>query len=324
MRRLLDIYLATCSRAKVKASVLVNEAELVPRGIVELVNRHCVKTLVMGAVPASCIKMRSSRKVDYASRKAPPFCEIWFVIKGKQAWVREAFESRQLSSARSFPLKKTSLPLSQLRSRSERNLFSNEISSRVEADQFDTEVPMFSSHQRDMTSTKSGGCSSVYVSEERRLLSSVSDSGFGKDCLYEATTHTEIPKDEAFPEELDCKKLELKVIEATNKVKAFESAYARQIKLRENAENELRSIINQQGRLLKEKEELSKRLQRTTRDVSLLNCHTQGASRRRREVSAKLKLVELSIAELRLRNRGSKGRNWKLSVGLIGGKTQGP
>lgn len=80
MRKLLDIYLKSCARAKVlyklclilfmlqgrevycykgclfllqvKASVLVTEAVLVPRGIVELVNRHCIKKLVMGAVPA--------------------------------------------------------------------------------------------------------------------------------------------------------------------------------------------------------------------------------------------------------------------------------
>lgn len=103
-------------------------------------------------------------------------------------------------------------------------MVSSEISSCIEADQIDTEVPMFLSRKCDLSSTESGVHGSVFMSEERRLLSSDSDSGFDKDCLFsrlnEARTDAQISKHEAFSEELSCKKLELKVIEAVDKVNA--------------------------------------------------------------------------------------------------------
>lgn len=41
----------------------------------------------------SCFKLKgSSSKATYAAKNAPPFCEIWFVCKGRHVWTREASE----------------------------------------------------------------------------------------------------------------------------------------------------------------------------------------------------------------------------------------
>ncbi|XP_010557275.1 PREDICTED: U-box domain-containing protein 33-like [Tarenaya hassleriana] len=309
MRNLLDIYLKACARTKVKASVLVTEADQVARGILELINRHCIKKLVMGAVPESCMKMRSSSKAFYASKKAPAFCEIWFVNKGKHAWVREAFErtSAEVSGSRSFRLSSRSnlsLNLGNWRSRSARNLVSDELSSRLGAGQVHTELPMSPRRQCNLSNVSSSSVSDSSSSSAEKRLSSNSDSKVDEDCLYsqfnEARTEAEASKHEAFREELNLKNLESGFIDAINKVKAFESAHAHEVNLREEAENELRSVINQQEKLSEEKEKLARKLERAMRNVAFLDCRAQGASRRREEVSAELKLVESSLAGLRL------------------------
>ncbi|KAK3206252.1 hypothetical protein Dsin_020298 [Dipteronia sinensis] len=94
MKKLLADYLNICSRAKVKASIITTEADQVHKEIVELMNKHAIRKLVMGAVPDNCMKVKKgSSKSNYAAKKAPPFCEIWFVNKGKHVWTREASES---------------------------------------------------------------------------------------------------------------------------------------------------------------------------------------------------------------------------------------
>ncbi|KAF2300362.1 hypothetical protein GH714_012450 [Hevea brasiliensis] len=93
-KKLLEIFLAICHRAKVEASIVTTDCDQVQKGIVELLNRHDARMLVMGAVPENCMKVKkSSNKANYVAKSAPIFCEIWFINKGKHVWMREASES---------------------------------------------------------------------------------------------------------------------------------------------------------------------------------------------------------------------------------------
>ncbi|TKY48424.1 U-box domain-containing protein 33 [Spatholobus suberectus] len=49
--KLLDKYLSVCHAARVKASIIVTEADQVHKGIVDLVIKHNIQKLVIGAVP---------------------------------------------------------------------------------------------------------------------------------------------------------------------------------------------------------------------------------------------------------------------------------
>ncbi|KAK6163204.1 hypothetical protein DH2020_000068 [Rehmannia glutinosa] len=49
--KMLSTYLMTCSRSRVKASILTTESDEVQKGIVNLVNRHGIRKLVVGAIP---------------------------------------------------------------------------------------------------------------------------------------------------------------------------------------------------------------------------------------------------------------------------------
>ncbi|PSR90065.1 Serine/threonine-protein kinase [Actinidia chinensis var. chinensis] len=104
MRKLVFYYLSICCQSKVKASVIATEAAQVQCGIVDLVNKHGIKKLVMGAKTENCMKVRrSSSKASYVAKNASPFCEMWFVDKGKHFCVRDAFEGPSIFETFGLP-----------------------------------------------------------------------------------------------------------------------------------------------------------------------------------------------------------------------------
>ncbi|KAJ6964266.1 U-box domain-containing protein 33-like [Populus alba x Populus x berolinensis] len=252
-KKLFDYYLIICRRAKVEATIVTIESDQVHKGIVELVNRHGVRKLVMGAVKESCMKVKkSSCKENYAAKHAPLFCEIWFINKGKCIWTREASEN-------SNPL------------------------------------------QGSFSSTRSS-CASGCISTEMRV-SSGSDPKVEEESSYshieEVSLEAEALGNEAFEELLKCKTLELEAMEAFSKVKIYESALVHEVKLRKEAEDALNNTIQDQEKLLTEKDEVARKLERTMRNVSLLDIRAQEANRRCEEASGELKLIQTSILSLR-------------------------
>ncbi|XP_034887395.1 U-box domain-containing protein 33 [Populus alba] len=252
-KKLFDYYLIICRRAKVEATIVTIESDQVHKGIVELVNRHGVRKLVMGAVKESCMKVKkSSCKENYAVKHAPLFCEIWFINKGKCIWTREASEN-------SNPL------------------------------------------QGSFSSTRSS-CASRCISTEMRV-SSGSDPKVEEESSYshieEVSLEAEALGNEAFEELLKCKTLELEAMEAFSKVKIYESALVYEVKLRKEAEDALNNTIQDQEKLLTEKDEVARKLERTMRNVSLLDIRAQEANRRCEEASGELKLIQTSILSLR-------------------------
>ncbi|XP_061944361.1 U-box domain-containing protein 33-like [Populus nigra] len=252
-KKLFDYYLIICRRAKVEATIVTIESDQVHKGIVELLNRHGVRKLVMGAVKENCMKVKkSSCKENYAAKHAPLFCEIWFINKGKCIWTREASENSNLL-------------------------------------------------QGSFSSTGSS-CASGCTSTEMRV-SSGSDPKLEEESSYshieEVSLEAEALGNEAFEELLKCKTLELEAMEAFSKVKIYESALVHEVKLRKDAEDALNNTIQDQEKLLKEKDEVARKLERTMRNVALLDIRAQEANRRCEEASGELKLIQTSVLSLR-------------------------
>ncbi|KAL9368028.1 hypothetical protein Peur_039227 [Populus x canadensis] len=252
-KKLFDYYLIICRRAKVEATIVTIESDQVHKGIVELVNRHGVRKLVMGAVKENCMKVKkSSCKENYAAKHVPLFCEIWFINKGKCIWTREASENANLLQG-SF-------------------------------------------------SSTSSSCASGCTSTEMRV-SSGSDPKVEEESSYshieEVSLEAEALGNEAFEELLKCKTLELEAMEAFSKVKIYESALVHEVKLRKEAEDALNNTIQDQEKLLKEKDEVARKLERTMRNVALLDIRAQEENCRCEEASGELKLIQTSILSLR-------------------------
>ncbi|KDO72868.1 hypothetical protein CISIN_1g003481mg [Citrus sinensis] len=283
-------------------------------------NIHGIQKLVMGAFPDNCMKVKmGSRKASYAAKNAPMFCEIWFVNKGKHVWTKEASESpnsflpfcgaetRSAKMLRSRSLENcngTSLfnPESIL-SRSATTLTHVGITDWVQSDPVHMvfpSSPTISCSDMNLFSPRSSSAGSGYMSEKRE--STDSDSKVEEDPLYvqhrEVSIKAEELRNSAFAEFLRRKKLESEAMEAIGKVKAFESAYAREMHLRKEAEDALQTTIQDQEKLKQEKAFVTQELHRTMRNVALLNSRAQEANRRRDEATGELKLIQASIATL--------------------------
>ncbi|XP_054811490.1 U-box domain-containing protein 33-like isoform X5 [Prosopis cineraria] len=235
--RLLENYLSICRVAKVEATSVIGEAEQAQKGIIDLIIKHGVRKLVIGAVPDNRMKVRrNSKKANYAAKNAPPFCEIWFVHKDPTS--------------------------------------SSKSSTCV-------------SHCSPQNST--GGYLETSLDVEEDILCSQ---------LTEAKIEVEAARDKGFAELLKCKRFEAEAIEAIKKVNMFESARAYEVKLRKEAENELRATLQEQQRLLDESEEVASVLQRTMRNIALLDSRVQEANCRHDEAADELLLIQASISTL--------------------------
>ncbi|KAK2985031.1 hypothetical protein RJ640_015628 [Escallonia rubra] len=330
MKKLLANYIGLCSKSKVKACIITTEADHVRNGIVDLVNEHGIRKLVMGAIVENWMKVKkNSSKAGYAAKNAPSYCEIWFVNKGKLVWTREASRGpssaspcSQLESA-TYNLRSRSLRYDRsedtfypecLRFSSTRNILSAGVRSWVETQAVQREVAPTSAlpsstNRRDLHFVSSASNSSSpisgsgqYSSPEQRA-SAESDRRVEEESLYsqlaEVKFEDEASRNEASAELFKRKKLEAEAVEAINKVKAFECAHAHEVELKREAEDALRTTIQEQEKLLEEREATMSQLHQAMRNIALLDTRAEEASRRRDEAAGELKLVQASIATLR-------------------------
>lgn len=79
----------------------------------------------------------------------------------------------------------------------------------------------------------------------------------------------------------------------------MESAHSHEVKLRTDAEDALKIAIQEQERLVEERETVTQALQKTMRSIAVLDSRAHEANRRREEVAAELKLIQASVATLR-------------------------
>ncbi|XWS53127.1 hypothetical protein CRYUN_Cryun11dG0131100 [Craigia yunnanensis] len=328
LKKLLENHLSVCGKLKMKASIITIEADQVQKGIIELVNRHSIRNLVMGSISENCMRMKkSSSKASYAARNAPCFCDIWFINKGKLVWMREAFEDPTSlppvgqAAATAQMLRSNSLPHSKgdslvhpenLLSKSSRSITFLGTTQLTESEPAHMDVSLsptlstfatrYFPHYNQSLSSPSCTTGSECASSETRLSldSYLKDEEESLYCrLREASMEAEASRNVALAESLKCQKLESEAMEAINKLKDFESARVREVKLRKEAEEALRTTMQEQEKLIKEREKVTRELQKTMRNVALLNSRAQEANHRHDESSGELKLIQASIATLR-------------------------
>ncbi|XP_050213435.1 U-box domain-containing protein 33-like [Mercurialis annua] len=317
-RVLLETYLDICHRAKVEASIVTTESDQVLKGIVELVNRHGARKLVMGALPDKFMKVKkSSEKANFVAKSIPLFCEIWFINKGRHVRTREASEmSSHAEGENDDTLKSKSLRCSKNKmpfypkcrsSGSATDVTWAKVNDWFQIEGNSSEELVMrtrssSTGGRFPQNTFSSSSSSSRTSTERRV-SVDSDLKVEDESLYcqllEFRIESEASKNKAFEELSKRKKLEFDTLEAISKVKIFESACTNELKLRKEAEDSLRITIEEQEKLLKEKVALMRELQRTMKNVALLDNRAKEADRRQDEAAGELKVIQTSIASLR-------------------------
>jgi len=171
---------------------------------------------------------RNSGKANYTAKNAPPFCEVWFVYKGKVIWTREASETPCSSSScaqpeiataeslrcGSFQYGKNELFDSEcLQPNSARSATGFGIRSCVHGEITETEATF---------SPKGSSCSSHCSSQNssRAHLDTYLEAIEEKISkqLTETKIEAEAVADEAFAKLLKCERLEVEAMEAIRKV----------------------------------------------------------------------------------------------------------
>ncbi|KAJ9548174.1 hypothetical protein OSB04_020717 [Centaurea solstitialis] len=301
--KLLLDYTSLCSRSKVKACVVTTENEQVRKGIVDLVNEYGVRKLVMGAAQETWMKVKkNSSKSSYAAKNAPPFCQIWFINKGQLLYSKEPTEAYD-----ALPPPSILQDSDTLRSQSLRHPGSAERES-LEVYRRSTSTVGFVSGNVSVMRSKQGegDCSrrlpSNTSSDSGYSSSNEFDSRFEEENLYkkleEVNMEAEASRNEAFQELLRRKRLEAQAIEANNKVRAYESAYAQEVEQRKTAEDELNAARRELEQLLERREVASKELHNAMRNIAILENQVQEANRRREESAEELKLIQASVTTL--------------------------
>ncbi|GAB2214735.1 hypothetical protein Drorol1_Dr00019097 [Drosera rotundifolia] len=307
MKKLLLIYLSICFKSKVKASIITTEADLVQKGLMDLVSQHGIRKLVMGALPANCMKMkRSSRKANYAVKTAPLFCELWFVYKGQHVWTREATGS-PIGDRTSNVLVTESLRSKSLRCDHQNVLLFSD-------------HPRVHSARQSINSGKKDWIRDCEVQDEETLTlllpsdSTIDSSTQSEVCEsssyeYEMEDDLHVQLSEAMAEAmssahvahaeiLNRKKLEAAALLAIGKVKELESAHASEAKLTEEAEQTLRIAVQEHERLLEGKLKATGELQKALRNLAVLDSRLQEANRRCDEATGEFELVQASMGSL--------------------------
>lgn len=94
MNKSLNEYITLCSQMKVKVEKAVIEMDDIANGLVELIERHRITKLVMGAAAdkhySRKMKDAKSKTAINVKEQANPLCKIYFICKGHLIYTRES------------------------------------------------------------------------------------------------------------------------------------------------------------------------------------------------------------------------------------------
>ncbi|XP_030513673.1 U-box domain-containing protein 33-like isoform X2 [Rhodamnia argentea] len=311
MHILLDEYLRICSQMGVRAEKLFTEAGSIEKGILELIQVHGIRKLVMGAAADRRYSKKmmelKSKKAISVREEAPLCCHIWFICSGHLIHTRvSTLSSSSSGTPRRNDTQKLTNPVQDMFSRvlfssnSERRggrsvvSFSPEsppgpstAQSTLEREESYHETERSSRRSRSQSSVASS-CSSIGATEmisspdvmpemsdrrgeisqsncndEDSAPSSTLDVNMNDDLydqLEQALTEVENAKIDTLQEAVRRAKAEKDAIEGMRKVKALESLYAGEHKLRKEIEEALAKEEEELGKMKNQRDEVLEEL----------------------------------------------------------------
>ncbi|KAK1271643.1 U-box domain-containing protein 33 [Acorus gramineus] len=299
--RILLSYLSICSKAQVQASVVFLESAHVPKGIVDLLSKHGVRKLVMGAKLDNCMKVnRRSSKATYTAKNAPPFSEIWFVSGDEHIWTREAYEDHNSLPTLCHPIVLTKRSWSDLSLRrnvsvmpayDDMGLLGTESSIMDDGCEMGSQSSTSSKDSEPFSYAAISMSSEYCIKDEdvRQILS---------DWLEDARKEFERSKIETFTEQMKCKESEFKALEIFNRIRDLEVARLCEVKRRNEIEDALKTAKQEQEVVTKQRDEALRELKNAMTTATILESHVHEAAHRRDEATEELKLIQASIAAL--------------------------
>ncbi|KAJ0979499.1 hypothetical protein J5N97_014973 [Dioscorea zingiberensis] len=329
-KRALLSYLTICYRDQVQGKIVMTEAGQIADGILDVVAKHKIHNLVMGETPDNCFKVKGrSSLTTYIAKKAPPFCEIWFVGKGKVVWTRESnelnksqlidFSSDESVIGKRFKPSSLQSLLSDANHQEfrcsflttgdlveARNMVSDELHDLEMVPSPSISTTLDSANPCDSrNSTSFTGASSFFTSPvDGKSLSPFSiqelDMEVWPNHRKELMMDIEKSKKEASIEVAKRKELESEMAEAFYRDTVFEAAHNRETKLRHDFDDQLSATKQQQQVLVHQSNETMAELENAMRNVMLLSQYAQEVDQQRDKAAEQLGLIQASIMALNL------------------------
>ncbi|XP_074568045.1 U-box domain-containing protein 33-like [Curcuma longa] len=312
-KKILLSYLRFCHEEQVYARVVVIETDQLWNGIADIVSQYSIRKLVMGSSTENCFKLKGSfSKTFFSAKNVPPFCEIWFVSKGRHIWTREASELADSIVPTCHPEKIWSSPQScngELLLVSEltmHNILSADLQGIKSLEQNGYRntavIPIADSNltcsmKFDLPEPCDNYTASSFDTEQPKDIDSKDE--LEEDDLYcqleEVTMEIEKSKREAFLELSKRKKLEYEVAEAISTVETYEAAHENEIQIREELEGLLKTIKQDREEVLSQRDEALRELQYSMKTIDILYARANEMALLTEEAAGELELIESSI-----------------------------
>ncbi|XP_072960662.1 U-box domain-containing protein 33-like isoform X1 [Typha angustifolia] len=327
-KKILLSYLKYCCKAQVQANIIVTETDQIHNGIIDLVNQNGIRRLVMGSTPDNCFNLKGSfSKVSYMIRNAPPFCEIWFISKGRHIWTREASAGIDSVYSPDDTILRKRLRITSSSNHNAESMVNRECITDDTSSSTDPQGSRSTDHTESSNTeviASATDTSYMYVTSLSNLedpMSSASttswpmsptDMRFSSEAISEEIVYeylegvaldAERSKTAAFTELVKRKEIESEVAEAFHKVEASQSAHASEAKIRKALEDLLATTKMQHEGLVKQRDEAMRELNNAKKTLAILDSRAQEVALDRDEAAAELEAVQTSIQILRLQRQ---------------------
>ncbi|KAL6838452.1 hypothetical protein ACP4OV_031697 [Aristida adscensionis] len=241
----LDQCLLLCAQEKVQAEKLVIESDDVAQGLVELISEHHVTVLVMGAAAdkqyTKKMKVLKSKKARIVERQADPSCKIWFICKGTLIYRRKAIplsHEEMQEDRQSHGLTQSSVDRSA--SLSEMWCVAN---TWLHRSVIEPHIQRTNSDPSDKSREENVKGAGEYYDVQHILR------------------ELERVRQEAYKERCRREEAERELLEASQKAKAFENSYFRELKQKNELMEKLTSTMEELENLIERTDELCANLQ---------------------------------------------------------------
>ncbi|KAI0509839.1 hypothetical protein KFK09_010436 [Dendrobium nobile] len=323
--KLLLRYFSICYRSQVQAKVILVEAEYIQKGIVDVVKKHAIRKLVMGASPDRCFKVKGVFSKAIYITKSAPFCEIWFVHKGKLVGLREAIDRNETLSSETIKTK-SSQNQSTVPMRDTKYDRSASFSTRELENHGEGSLSQFYSAGETALLADSGISPSVFpIDSENKALVASKTTLFTSRCekksptkenpkgdpeledfsrnLEEIIAETENAEEHVYADLSKSKEIECAVAKTLSMIKSSEASQLREVKIREELEELIVVTKLKQNERVNQIEEIMKELQRTMENVAILDVRAREMFHRKDKATVELDSIMSSIAALKLENQ---------------------
>ncbi|KAE8709412.1 U-box domain-containing protein 33, putative isoform 2 [Hibiscus syriacus] len=268
MNRIMDESLLFCSQAGVSAISIDIQMDDVAKGILELIRRHNIKKLVMGAAADERFSegmWLMSEKAQYLNENAPLSCQIWFICK--EHLVHTRFETGQSSNALSSSASSYLTSFSEAAGILESTVFD-------ERDESECELELY-----EMLGSGEEGSSNDQLFDQ----------------LEQALQEVESSNRKAFEESDKCVKAEMNATLAMRQAKTFERLYNECKREKETALTKQKESIEKIKRLREEEHSVARE------QKSILETRASNSNRRMKqledELASAMEQLQVSLKE---------------------------